>query len=100
MIAERGDVMPTDDWHLDKRVPITLILALLIQTAGMVWWAATLSTRVENHGRDISVLQSEATILRTSAQTQAVQLGRIEEQITGLRSDMGRLIAAFERSGR
>lgn len=35
------------DWHLDKRVPVAIILALLIQTAGMIWSAATLWGRVE-----------------------------------------------------
>jgi TolA-binding protein len=93
--------MTTDTaWHLDRRVPITLILALAVQTAGMVWWAASLSGRVEVNARDISRVNGEVAVLRNSAQTQAVQLGRIEEQISGLRGDIGRLLAAIERNGR
>ena len=43
--------MPNSDpasngWHLDRRVPLALIVTLLLQTAGMVWWAANLSARV------------------------------------------------------
>jgi len=87
-------------WHLDKRVPISLILALLVQTAGMVWWAASLSGRVDVNARDIRATQSEMGVLRSSAQTQAVQLGRIEEQISGLRGDIARLTAAIERAQR
>ena len=34
-------------WHLDKRVPIALILALGLQTFGIVWWAATINSRVD-----------------------------------------------------
>jgi hypothetical protein len=34
-------------WHIDKKVPIALIITLAIQTVTIVWWAATLSTRVE-----------------------------------------------------
>lgn len=30
-------------WHLDRRIPGALILAVMLQTAGIVWWAATLS---------------------------------------------------------
>jgi TolA-binding protein len=93
-------VVSDTSWHLDKRVPISLILALLVQTAGMVWWAASLSGRVDVNARDIRATQSEMGVLRSSAQTQAVQLGRIEEQISGLRGDIARLTAAIERAQR
>ena len=33
-------------WHLDRRVPIALIVALMIQTSAGIWWAATLTARV------------------------------------------------------
>ena len=33
----------TREWHLDKKVPITLFIALLIQGAAFVWWAAELN---------------------------------------------------------
>ena len=35
-------------WHLDKRVPLALIIALVIQTIGAFWWAATIQERVNN----------------------------------------------------
>jgi hypothetical protein len=35
-------------WHLDKKVPIALILALAVQTVAIVWWAAALSVRVDS----------------------------------------------------
>lgn len=40
---------PDDDgaWHLDRRVPIALILTLMIQTGGALWWAATATARLE-----------------------------------------------------
>jgi hypothetical protein len=34
-------------WHLDKKVPITLILALLMQAAGGLWFIADLRKDVE-----------------------------------------------------
>ena len=33
-------------WHLDKRVPIAIIAAIAIQSAGFVWWMAKLDARV------------------------------------------------------
>lgn len=84
-------------WHLDKRVPIALIFALLAQTGGIVWWASGLSSRVDVNSRDIARQSGEVAILRNAAQAQAIQLGRIEEQIAGMRGDINRMIAAFER---
>jgi hypothetical protein len=85
-------------WHLDRRVPIALIVALAVQTSGIVWWAASLSGRVDQHARDIARTGGEVAVLRDAAQTQAVQMGRIEEQISGLRTDIGRLLMALERA--
>jgi hypothetical protein len=30
-------------WHLDKRVPIALIAAIVMQTMGAIWWAASVT---------------------------------------------------------
>ncbi len=35
-----------NNWHLDKKVPISLIAAILIQTGGFFWWAATTQEKV------------------------------------------------------
>ena len=36
------------EWHLDKKVPIALIATLAAQTVVVVWWAASLSARVQS----------------------------------------------------
>lgn len=33
-------------WHLDRRVPVALILAIAVQTASAIWWAASQNARV------------------------------------------------------
>lgn len=57
-------------WHLDKRVPIALIVMLAIQTATIIWWASGITERV-------SVLEkrSEATA------PQADRITRLEVNI-------------------
>lgn len=35
-----------EEWHLDKRVPIALILAILGQTVGAFTWAAKVDARL------------------------------------------------------
>lgn len=43
-------------WPLDKRVPVALVLSLLLQTAGAIWWAATINHRVSELERDMTTL--------------------------------------------
>ena len=42
-------------WSLDKRVPLALIIAILMQTAAALWWAASLNARVEQLERQAIV---------------------------------------------
>ena len=36
-----------DRWHVGKEIPLALIFALFVQTAGWVWWAATQSAKLD-----------------------------------------------------
>ena len=47
-----------DTWHLDKRVPIALIFALLVQTGGIFWWGGGLDKQVAEQERRITKLES------------------------------------------
>lgn len=69
-MPERG----AESWHLDRRVPVAIILAIALQTAGAVFWFGQLSTRVdtiENWISDnrridarLSVLEANTTEIR------------------------------------
>jgi hypothetical protein len=68
-------------WHLDKKVPIALIVTIAIQTAGIVWFAAGLFHRVETLERDAiatRVIMDRDTALRAP---QADRLTRVEVKI-------------------
>ncbi len=68
-------------WHLDRRVPIALIFTLLMQTVAAVWWAATMSARVDALDRQINALNDNPSrILRVEERQQAIssRLARIE----------------------
>jgi len=84
-------------WHLDRRVPLALIATLFIQTAGAFWWASNISSSVYANEVNIKRLEQQSNQLGAVGQAQAVQLGRIEEQISALRVDIARLISALER---
>ena len=68
-------------WHLDKRVPVALIITIVMQTIGIVWWAASLSERVSTLERRFNGLAThQARIVRLEEKQNAVyqRLDRIE----------------------
>lgn len=98
--------MPDSDesWHLDKRVPIALIFAMVAQAAVVVWGAAVITKDIEanrnkssENAETITVLDRRLRASERATGNQAVQLGRIEEQISGMRDDIGRLLQLLER---
>jgi Tfp pilus assembly protein PilO len=36
----------TGKWHLDKRVPITLLVAIVVQTLSFVWFFSKMDSRI------------------------------------------------------
>jgi hypothetical protein len=42
-----------EPWHLDKRVPLALIVTILGQTALAGWFAASLASRIDTLERDV-----------------------------------------------
>jgi len=44
----RNQTMPNKNgWSIDKHIPIALIIAILVQTGGAIWFAAKMDSRVE-----------------------------------------------------
>jgi hypothetical protein len=86
---------PDQDWHLDKRIPIALVVTILGQTLGAVWWASGQSAALQRLQQDVALVQQErreeirtdtiqretlATLKETALQQQRT-LERIERQI-------------------
>ena len=40
-----SDMQADTAWHLDKRIPIALVVTILLQTSAIVWWAAGVNVR-------------------------------------------------------
>ena len=78
-----------EDWHLDKRVPITIIGALLLQTFGFVAigsaWKAEVESRLtavekqvderKNQGERIIVVEEQLRFIKESLTRIEVRLG-------------------------
>lgn len=80
---------PKDNhWSFDKRIPVAVILSVLVgmmgNTAGVVWWAATSSSRLDRLEEFMTEMRSsDARIARLEQITtmQTTTLNRIEGKL-------------------
>jgi Tfp pilus assembly protein PilO len=84
-------------WHLDKRVPVAIIFALLVQSAGVVWWASNIASRQSQVESRVAVHEQQINAMRDTAANAAVSLGRIEENVDALRNDIERVLQAINQ---
>jgi hypothetical protein len=76
----------TSAWHLDKRVNLSIIIALVFQAAVFSFWVGVLSQRVDSHDIWIAAnIRSDARLSVVEAQINAMQstLLRIEGRMDG-----------------
>jgi len=64
----------TSYWHLDRRIPAALIMAIAVQTGGLVFWGATLESRVASLEKQITMLTTAGSPILQ------VRVARLEEQ--------------------
>ena len=67
---------PTKDinnkWHVRKEIPLAMIFALLFQTAGVIWWAASLSGKIDSLAEQVAELKSDKRLQENSFKDIAV----------------------------
>lgn len=70
-----------NQWHLDKRIPIALIVTILSGYAGGIIWITNLSNKVGSHDKEIQRIDLEVD-RRQEANTDATnRIIRIEEKL-------------------
>lgn len=84
-------------WHLDKRVPLAIIMTIVMQSCGLIWWAASLENRVvtlERASNDVAAdLASRALV--TGRQDQSIV--RLETQFLNVADALQDMNAKLDR---
>ena len=80
-----------EGWHLSKSVPVTFILAILMQTVALVWYVSTLDAAIKNNSRELARQEARLETVEKTVQSQAVMLGRIDENIKAIRSSVEKM---------
>ena len=75
------------EWHLDRRVTITLIIGLIMNAGATGWWAANIQGAIQDNQEAILLLEERQDILRTEVPTRLV---RIESRLDELLRRMDR----------
>lgn len=78
-------------WHLSKSVPVTLVLAIVAQTLALVWYISSLDSAVKANARDLIRNETRIESLEGIVQTQAVTLGRMDENIKAIRNSVEKM---------
>jgi hypothetical protein len=82
--------MSDESWHLNKSVPLSIILGVIAQTVTLVWFIAGLNASIDQNSRDLVRHETRIEALEASAQSQAVSLARMDENILAIRQMLER----------
>lgn len=74
------------NWHLDKRIPIALIVTIILQSAAAIWWAARVDQRVTAIERHVDRRAGDGD-----------RVTRLEEKLSALTSETTRLSVRIDR---
>ena len=80
-------------WHLDKRIPLSLIATIVVQSFLAAWWAAGVTS-------DVSTLKAAVEMHRVNGRERDLKLEHVstmEADLRGVREMMLRMEAALQR---
>lgn len=70
------------DWHLDRRVTLGLVAAVLINVCTSVWWAASLNSQVINQQKAIDTQGQQVNAIISSQAGVGERLAKMEAALT------------------
>ena len=80
-----------NNWHLSKSVPVTLIVALVLQASAIVWTVSQMQSSIEANAMSIVRIETRTGKLELAVQGQAIALARIDENIKAIRTSVERI---------
>ena len=71
-----------------KSVSISFLVGILFQTGALVWYVSSLASAIDLNARDIGRHEARLETLGAIIQSQAITLGRMDENIKSIRDMM------------
>ena len=91
--AQMAEQKTPEHWTLDKKVPIAIIFALILQAIGAGWWAAAMEGRVAEAQRSIIRLEARDGETREGRE----RLIRLEERMISAAEELRRMNGKLEQ---
>lgn len=80
-----------EHWHLDRRVPIALILTIALQSASAIWWASSISHRVSQVETTQRTASGRAERVEGALADQGQRLAVLTEAVANTNRNLERL---------
>jgi len=80
-----------EHWHLDKRVPVTIIFSLVLQTAVFVWMLSTMHAQIEQNDRRLAMLETRTEGQRSTTTVNTTAIAVINENLRGVTDTLKRI---------
>lgn len=81
----------TEPWHLDRKIPIGLMLTLVLQLAIGVWWASQQEARLAQVQAQVADQGDRLHDVEAASQTARVGQAQLVEQIAGVKDAVDQL---------
>jgi Tfp pilus assembly protein PilO len=81
----------TEGWHLDKKVPITIIVALALQTLGFIYVGTAWKTEIDFRVNNLEQLNNDR-------KSQEGRIIAVEQQLNYITDSLKRIEAKLESS--
>ncbi|GAA2872022.1 uncharacterized protein YlxW (UPF0749 family) [Aminobacter niigataensis] len=83
-------------FHIDKRVPVALIVTIALQTAAGIWWAASVQAAQEQALVDAKRLETRVDRIEAARDDLNTRVIRIEEKLVGQTDMLQRILRSVE----
>lgn len=84
-------------WHLDKRVPISLIAAIIMQTGVFVWMLSEMRTEIAHNEERIISLEAKASVRAELITNNTMSIAVINETLRNMEASLARIEDAIEK---
>lgn len=89
-LNEQKSKTTIEKWRIGKEIPIALIIVILFQTFGGIWWAATINAKIDSLNDQIVYLQSEKYTKLDASKDLAtinVKIDELNRRVTNLENN-------------
>lgn len=80
-----------EQWHLDKKVPIALIFAIVVQSFAAIWWAASVDARLTYAEDTVIKLTLNLDKTEDKANITNERMARVEGMLESIDSRLERI---------